>query len=105
MVNGYYDYNFFIIYEWCIDYFGEVVLFGQVCQCVYCVCVKCVVLVVGVYEWLLVYGNNDLFGNMFVGVVFIYVWCYGVVLGKKLVLVINNDYVYCVVFDWQEVGL
>ncbi|WP_046688741.1 phosphoribosylamine--glycine ligase [Pseudomonas aeruginosa] len=64
-----------------------------------------VVLAAGAHERPLVYGNNDLPGNMLAGAVSTYVRRYGVAPGKKLVLATNNDYAYRVALDWQEAGL
>ena len=103
-VNGYHDHNFLTIHERRTDHLGEVAPLGQVRQRVHRVRAKRVVLA-GAHERPLVYGNNDLPGNMLAGAVSTYVRRYGVAPGKKLVLATNNDYAYRVALDWQEAGL
>ncbi|HBO7074149.1 TPA: sarcosine oxidase subunit alpha [Pseudomonas aeruginosa] len=104
-VNGYHDHNFLTIHERRTDHLGEVAPLGQVRQRVHRVRAKRVVLAAGAHERPLVYGNNDLPGNMLAGAVSTYVRRYGVAPGKKLVLATNNDYAYRVALDWQEAGL
>ena len=104
-VSGYHDHNFLTIHERRTDHLGEVAPLGQVRQRVHRVRAKRVVLAAGAHERPLVYGNNDLPGNMLAGAVSTYVRRYGVAPGKKLVLATNNDYAYRVALDWQEAGL
>ncbi len=98
-VNGYHDHNFLTIHERRTDHLGEVAPLGQVRQRVHRVRAKRVVLAAGAHERPLVYGNNDLPGNMLAGAVSTYVRRYGVAPGKKLVLATNNDYAYRVALD------
>ncbi len=104
-VNGYHDHNFLTIHERLTDHLGDRAPIGQVRQRIHRVRAKRVVLATGARERPLVYGNNDVPGNMLAGAVSTYVRRYGVAPGKKLVLSTNNDHAYRVALDWLEAGL
>ncbi|OYT95073.1 MAG: sarcosine oxidase subunit alpha, partial [Pseudomonas sp. PGPPP3] len=107
-VNGYHDHNFLTIHERRTDHLGEVAparQAGEVRQRMHRVRAKHVVLATGAHERPLVYGNNDVPGNMLAGAVSTYVRRYGVAPGKRLVLSTNNDYAYRAALDWLEAGL
>jgi sarcosine oxidase subunit alpha len=107
-VNGYHDHNFLTIHERRTDHLGELAPsrhLGEVRQRMHRVRAKYVVLAAGAHERPLVYGNNDVPGNMLAGAVSTYVRRYGVAPGKQLVLSTNNDYAYRVALDWLEAGL
>lgn len=104
IVFGYQDYNFVMVMQCFIDYLLVLMCKGM-CELLWKVCVKCVIFVIGVYEWLIVFGNNDLLGVMLVGVVLIYVYCFGVLLGCNVVVFMNNDCVYQIVFDLKVCGV
>ena len=104
-VNGYHDHNFLTIHERLTDHLGDRAPIGQVRQRMHRVRAKRVVLATGTHERPLVYGNNDVPGNMLAGAVSTYVRRYGVAPGKKLVLPTNNDYAYRVALDWLDAGL
>ena len=108
-VNGYHDHNFLTIHERCTDHIGDSAPRGpfarQARQRLHRVRAKQVVLAVGAHERPLVYGNNDVPGNMLAGAVSTYVRRYGVAPGSKLVLATNNDYAYKTVLDWLDAGL
>jgi sarcosine oxidase subunit alpha len=104
-VNGYHDHNFLTIHERLTDHLGDRAPIGQVRQRMHRVRAKRVVLATGTHERPLVYGNNDVPGNMLAGAVSTYVRRYGVAPGKKLVLSTNNDYAYRVALDWLDAGL
>ncbi|CAN7203610.1 MULTISPECIES: sarcosine oxidase subunit alpha [Pseudomonas] len=104
-VNGYHDHNFLTIHERLTDHLGDRAPIGQVRQRIHRVRAKRVVLATGAHERPLVYGNNDVPGNMLAGAVSTYVRRYGVAPGKKLVLSTNNDHAYRVALDWLDAGL
>src|SRR6218665_196916 len=104
-VNGYHDYNFLTIHERRFDHLGQTAPRGEPRQCVPRVRAKRVVLAAGAHERPLVYGNNDVPGNMLAGAVSTYVRRYGVAPGKQLVLSTTNDFAYRVALDWLEAGL
>jgi len=104
-VNGYHDHNFLTIHERLTDHLGDRAPIGQVRQRIHRVRAKRVVLATGAHERPLVYGNNDVPGNMLAGAVSTYVRRYGVAPGKKLVLSTNNDHAYRVALDWLDASL
>lgn len=104
-VNGYHDHNFLTIHERLTDHLGDRAPIGQVRQRLHRIRAKRVVLATGAHERPLVYGNNDVPGNMLAGAVSTYVHRYSVAAGKKLVLGTNNDFAYRVVLDWLDAGL
>ncbi|MEB0151101.1 hypothetical protein QN398_26795, partial [Pseudomonas sp. CCC2.2] len=83
---------------------GDRAPIGQVRQRLHRVRAKRVVLATGACERPLVYGNNDVPGNMLAGAVSTYVRRYGVAPGKKLLLSTNNDHAYRVALDWLDAG-
>ncbi|UQY36489.1 sarcosine oxidase subunit alpha [Pseudomonas fulva] len=108
-VNGYHDHNFLTIHQRLTDHLGEVAppLVNGACQPrqrLHRVRAGRVVLATGAHERPLVYGNNDVPGNMLADAVSTYVRRYGVAPGQKLVLSTNNDYAYRVVLDWLDAG-
>ncbi|RXT90418.1 sarcosine oxidase subunit alpha [Pseudomonas syringae] len=104
-VNGYHDHNFLTIHERLTDHLGDRAPIGMVRQRMHRVRAKRVVLAAGTHERPLVYGNNDVPGNMLAGAVSTYVRRYGVAPGKKLVLSTNNDHAYRVALDWLDASL
>ncbi len=104
-VNGYHDHNFLTIHERLTDHLGDRAPIGRVRQRIHRVRAKRVVLATGACERPLVYGNNDVPGNMLAGAVSTYVRRYGVAPGKKLVLSTNNDHAYRVALDWLDASL
>jgi len=104
-VNGYHDHNFLTIHERRFDHLGETAPMGETRQRMHRVRAKRVVLATGAHERPLVYGNNDVPGNMLAGAISTYVRRYGVAPGKQLVLSTTNDFAYRVALDWLEAGL
>jgi len=104
-VNGYHDHNFLTIHQRLTDHLGDRAPIGQVRQRMHRVRAGRVVLATGAHERPLVYGNNDVPGNMLAGAVSTYVRRYGVAPGRKLVLSTNNDHAYRVALDWHDAGL
>lgn len=104
-VNGYHDHNFLTIHERLTDHLGDRAPIGMVRQRMHRVRAKRVVLAAGTHERPLVYGNNDVPGNMLAGAISTYVRRYGVAPGKKLVLSTNNDHAYRVALDWLDASL
>jgi NADPH-dependent 2,4-dienoyl-CoA reductase/sulfur reductase-like enzyme len=82
-VNGYHDHNFLTIHERLTDHLGDRAPIGQVRHRVHRVRAKRVVLATGAHERPLVYGNNDVPGNMLAGAVSTYVRRYGVAPGRS----------------------
>ncbi|MDA7089342.1 sarcosine oxidase subunit alpha, partial [Pseudomonas sp. SA3-5] len=83
-VHGYHDHNFLTIHERRTDHLGDAAPMGEVRQRLHRVRAKRVVLAAGAHERPLVYGNNDVPGNMLAGAVSTYVRRYGVAPGKQL---------------------
>ncbi|MGV8842275.1 MAG: sarcosine oxidase subunit alpha [Pseudomonas sp.] len=109
-VHGYHDHNFLTIHERRTDHLGDAAPIGPLGQRVvrqrmHRVRAKRVVLAAGAHERPLVYGNNDVPGNMLAGAVSTYVRRYGVAPGKQLVLSTTNDYAYRVALDCLEAGI
>ncbi len=109
-VNGYHDHNFLTIHQRLTDHLGETAPRGAFAQQLprqrmHRVRAGRVVLATGAHERPLVYGNNDVPGNMLAGAVTTYLRRYAVAPGKKLVLATNNDYAYRTALDWLDAGL
>ncbi|MET1077096.1 MAG: sarcosine oxidase subunit alpha [Pseudomonas sp.] len=109
-VHGYHDHNFLTIHERRFDHLGETAPLGAFAQResrqrIHRVRAKHVVLAAGAHERPLVYGNNDVPGNMLAGAISTYLRRYAVAPGKQLVLSTTNDYAYRVALDWLEAGL
>lgn len=104
-VNGYHDHNFVTIHERLTDHMGDRAPAGQVRQRIHRVRAQRVVLATGACERPLVYGNNDVPGNMLAGAVSTYVRRYGVAPGRTLLLSTNNDHAYRVALDWLDASL
>ncbi|MDX1299466.1 MAG: sarcosine oxidase subunit alpha, partial [Pseudomonas sp.] len=104
-VHGYHDHNFLTIHERRTDHLGDAAPMGEVRQRLHRVRAKRVVLATGAHERPLVYGNNDVPGNMLAGAVSTYVRRYAVAPGKQLVLSTTNDYAYRVALDCLEAGI
>ncbi|TLX53856.1 sarcosine oxidase subunit alpha [Stutzerimonas nosocomialis] len=109
-VNGYHDHNFLTIHQRLADHLGETAPRGALAQQLprqrmHRVRAGRVVLATGAHERPLVYGNNDVPGNMLAGAVTTYLRRYAVAPGKKLVLATNNDYAYRTALDWLDAGL
>jgi len=109
-VHGYHDHNFLTIHERRTDHLGDAAPMGPLGQRVvrqrlHRVRAKRLVLAAGAHERPLVYGNNDVPGNMLAGAVSTYVRRYGVAPGKQLVLSTTNDYAYRVALDCLEAGI
>ena len=106
--NGYHDHHFVTLHERRTEHLGETaplvdghrssrsrmhrVRAGQV------------LLATGAHERPLVYGNNDVPGNLIAGAVSAYIRRYGVVPGTKLVLSTTNDHAYRAALDWLDAG-
>ena len=103
-VNGYHDHNFLTIHHRCTDHLSDLAPTNQVRQRLHRVRAKWVVLATGAHERPLVYGNNDLPGCMLAGAVSTYINRYGVVPGKRLVLMTTNDHGYRAAIDWHSAG-
>ncbi|GLQ75652.1 sarcosine oxidase subunit alpha family protein [Vibrio penaeicida] len=99
---GYYDQNFVGVVERRTDHLGENVEGPR--QRLHRIRAKKVVLASGAIERPLVYGNNDLPGNMLAGAVATYVRQYGVVPGDALLLMTTNDGAYEIAKAWVEAG-
>lgn len=104
-VNGYHDHNFLTIHERRSDHLGETAPDGSSRQRIHRVRAARVVLATGAHERPLVYGNNDLPGNMLAGAVSTYLHRYAVAPGRRLLLSVNNDHAYRAALDGLDAGL
>ncbi|WP_016853745.1 sarcosine oxidase subunit alpha family protein [Halomonas smyrnensis] len=106
--NGYHDHNFVTLHERRTEHLADTAPLKdglrQVRSRLHRVRAGRVVLATGAHERPLVYGNNDVPGNMLAGAVSTYVRRYGVVPGNKLVLSVSNDHAYRAALDWVEAG-
>ncbi|MBB3230376.1 sarcosine oxidase subunit alpha [Halomonas stenophila] len=106
--NGYHDHHFVTLHERRTEHLADTApLKGgrrQVRSRMHRVRAGRVVLATGAHERPLVYGNNDVPGNLLAGAVSTYVRRYGVVPGRKLVLSTSNDHAYRAALDWLESG-
>ncbi|WP_027948038.1 sarcosine oxidase subunit alpha family protein [Litchfieldella anticariensis] len=106
--NGYHDHNFVTLHERRTEHLADTAPLKngrrQVRARMHRVRAGRVVLATGAHERPLVYGNNDVPGNLLAGAVSTYIRRYGVVPGKKLVLSISNDHAYRAALDWAESG-
>ncbi|WP_069384626.1 sarcosine oxidase subunit alpha family protein [Halomonas caseinilytica] len=106
--NGYHDHNFVTLHERRTEHLGETAPQKggrrQVRSRLHRVRAGQVVLATGAHERPLVYGNNDVPGNLQAGAVSTYIRRYGVVPGNKLVLSTSNDHAYRAALDWAESG-
>ncbi|MDI5892744.1 sarcosine oxidase subunit alpha [Halomonas rhizosphaerae] len=106
--NGYHDHHFVTLHERRTEHLAETAPLKdgrrQVRSRMHRVRAGRVVLATGAHERPLVYGNNDVPGNLLAGAVSTYVRRYGVVPGKRLVLSTSNDHAYRAALDWLESG-
>ncbi|GKW49606.1 sarcosine oxidase subunit alpha [Halomonas sp. NCCP-2165] len=106
--NGYHDHNFVTLHERRTEHLADTAPLKdgrrQVRARMHRVRAGRVVLATGAHERPLVYGNNDVPGNLLAGAVSIYIRRYGVVPGNRLVLSTSNDHAYRAALDWQESG-
>ncbi|MDT8895293.1 sarcosine oxidase subunit alpha family protein [Halomonas sp. I1] len=106
--NGYHDHNFVTLHERRTEHLGETAPRDngrrQARSRLHRVRAGRVVLATGAHERPLVYGNNDVPGNLQAGAVSSYIRRYGVVPGNKLVLSTSNDHAYRAALDWAESG-
>ncbi|MDN3524203.1 sarcosine oxidase subunit alpha family protein [Halomonas sabkhae] len=106
--NGYHDHNFVTLHERRTEHLGETAPEHNgrrpVRSRLHRVRAGRVVLATGAHERPLVYGNNDVPGNLLAGAVSSYIRRYGVVPGSKLVLSTSNDHAYRAALDWAESG-
>ncbi|RTR03877.1 sarcosine oxidase subunit alpha family protein [Halomonas nitroreducens] len=106
--NGYHDHHFVTLHERRTEHLAETAPLKdgrrQVRSRMHRVRAGRVVLATGAHERPLVYGNNDVPGNLLAGAVSTYVRRYGVVPGKRLVLSTSNDHAYRAALDWLENG-
>ncbi|ATJ81792.1 sarcosine oxidase subunit alpha family protein [Halomonas beimenensis] len=106
--NGYHDHHFVTLHERRTEHLADTapVKDGrrQARSRMHRVRAGRVVLATGAHERPLVYGNNDVPGNLLAGAVSTYIRRYGVVPGRKLVLSTSNDHAYRAALDWVEAG-
>ncbi|MFC3283076.1 sarcosine oxidase subunit alpha family protein [Litchfieldella rifensis] len=106
--NGYHDHHFVTLHERRTEHLGETAPIKdgrrQVRSRMHRVRAGQVLLATGAHERPLVYGNNDVPGNLLAGAVSSYIRRYGVVPGQKLVLSTTNDHAYRAALDWEEAG-
>ncbi|MCA1771781.1 MAG: (2Fe-2S)-binding protein, partial [Halomonas sp.] len=106
--NGYHDHHFVTLHERLTEHLGETAPLSDGQRPsrsrMHRVRAGQVLLATGAHERPLVYGNNDVPGNMTAGAVSTYIRRYGVVPGNKLVLSTTNDYAYRAALDWLDAG-
>lgn len=106
--NGYHDHNFVTLHERCSEHLADTAPARDgrrsVRSRLHKVRAKHVVLASGTHERPLVYGNNDVPGNMVAGSVSSYIRRYAVVPGQRLVLSTSNDHAYRAALDWHDAG-
>ncbi|MGM0982133.1 MAG: sarcosine oxidase subunit alpha [Pseudomonadota bacterium] len=106
--NGYHDHHFVTLHERRTEHLGETApLVDGVRPArsrMHRVRAGQVLLAAGAHERPLVYGNNDVPGNLLAGAVSTYIRRYGVVPGNKLVLSTSNDHAYRAALDWLDAG-
>ena len=106
--NGYHDHNFVTLHERRTEHLADtapkVKNRRQARARMHRVRAGQVVLATGAHERPLVYGNNDVPGNLLAGAVSNYIRRYAVVPGNKLVLSTSNDHAYRAALDWSEAG-
>ncbi|MCP1673213.1 sarcosine oxidase subunit alpha [Natronocella acetinitrilica] len=106
--NGYHDHNFVTLHERCTDHLGESAPVNdgrkQARHRMHQVRARQVVLATGAHERPLVYGDNDIPGNMIASALSAYIHRYGVVPGNRLVLSVTNDHAYRAALDWKRAG-
>ena len=106
--NGYHDHNFVTLHERRTEHLWDtapaVNRRPQARSRLHRVRARHVILATGTHERPLVYGNNDVPGNMVAGAVSTYIRRFGVVPGHKLVLSVSNDHAYRTALDWHESG-
>jgi len=106
--NGYHDHHFVTLHERRTEHLGETASsvdgYRPARSRMHRVRAGQVLLATGAHERPLVYGNNDVPGNLLAGAVSTYIHRYGVVPGNKLVLSTSNDYAYRAALDWDEAG-
>ncbi len=103
-VTGYHDHNFLTVHERCSDHLRDLNGSVKPRQRLHKVRASDVVLATGAQERPLVYGNNDVPGNMLASAVVSYIHRYAVVPGRRLVLMTTNDSAYAAAFAWHAAG-
>lgn len=106
--NGYHDHNFVTLHERRTEHLADLAPLAngrrQVRARMHKVRAKRVVLATGAQERPLVYGRNDVPGNMIAGAVSTFIRRYGVIPGQRLVLSTTNDHGYRAALDWHDAG-
>lgn len=106
-VFGYHDYNFATICERLTDHLANNAGHesdGKLRERMWRVHAKQVVIAAGAHERPIAFGNNDLPGVMLASAASSYVNRYGIKLGRKAVIMTNNDSAYQAALDLEEVG-
>ncbi len=91
---GYYDHNYLVLLERVADHLAPTERRGRIRQRVWHVRAKQVVLATGAHERPLVFADNDRPGVMLASAAAAYAHRYGVLPGRKAVVVTNNDSAY-----------
>ena len=102
--NGYHDHNFVTIHQRLTEHLSDRAPLGKVRARMHRVRAEEVLLTTGAHERPLVYGNNDVPGNMVASAVSTYIRRYGVRPGSRLVLMTTNDDAYQTALDWKTAG-
>ncbi len=103
-VTGYYDYNFLVANERVSEHLGSNKGERTPKERLWKIRAKRVVLATGSIERPLVFADNDRPGVMLAGAVRAYINRFGVLPGKRIVVLTNNDGAYHAALDAKRVG-
>lgn len=104
-VTGYYDYNFLVANERVSEHLGSNQRNGKLPkERLWKIRAKQVILATGSIERPLVFADNDRPGVMLAGAVRVYINRFGVLPGKRIVVLTNNDSAYHTAIDAKNAG-
>ena len=101
---GYYDHNYLVLLERRGDHLAPAERRGRARQRLWHVRARQVVLATGAHERPLVFADNDRPGVMLASAAAAYAHRYGVLPGRKVVVVTNNDHAYRAALTLAEAG-
>jgi len=103
-VTGYYDYNFLIANERCTEHLGPNCADRRPKERLWKIRAKQVVLATGAIERPMVFADNDRPGVMLAGAIRTYINRFGVLPGKNIAILTNNDSAYHLALDAKLAG-
>lgn len=104
-VSGYYEQNFLVASERVANHLGPHAKHDSLRERLWRIRAKQVLLATGALERPLVFPNNDVPGIMLASAVRLYLNRFGIISGKKVVVVTNNDSAYQTAFDLHASGV